>query len=265
MAGSPTAGEAASGVLNKGVNPPPQVALGPLVPSTLRKTLGGNAPAGAALAAIALFGFQSGAALATVVGLAETAGGSSSILRLHVGIEHALKMRREGTMMRLKTLAIASAIAVSAAIPATAQQPAAPAPPPTTPYGAPITLEAAKKAMAAAEAEAMKNNWPLAIVIVDSGGNLVMLHKLDNTQYGSIRVAEGKARTALDFRRPTKVFEEGLAAGGIGLRILSLGVTAAEGGMPIIVDGKVVGAIGASGALSTQDAQAAKAGADAVK
>ena len=174
-------------------------------------------------------------------------------------------MRREGTMMRLKTLAIASAIAVSAAIPATAQQPAAPAPPPTTPYGAPITLEAAKKAMAAAEAEAMKNNWPLAIVIVDSGGNLVMLHKLDNTQYGSIRVAEGKARTALDFRRPTKVFEDGLAAGGIGLRILSLGVTAAEGGMPIIVDGKVVGAIGASGALSTQDAQAANAGADAVK
>jgi uncharacterized protein GlcG (DUF336 family) len=167
--------------------------------------------------------------------------------------------------MRLKIFAHAFALAALAAVPAIAQQPAAPAPPPTIPYSAPITLEAAKKAMAAAEAEAMKNNWPLAIVIVDSGGNLVMLHKLDNTQYGSIRIAEGKARTALDFRRPTKVFEDGVAGGGIGLRILSLGVTAAEGGLPIVVDGKIVGAIGASGALSTQDAQAARAGADALK
>jgi len=167
--------------------------------------------------------------------------------------------------MRLRIFAHAIALAALAAVPAIAQQPAAPAPPPTTPYGTPITLDAAKKAMAAAEAEAMKNNWPLAIVIVDSGGNLVMLHKLDNTQYGSIRIAEGKARTALDFRRPTKVFEDGVAGGGIGLRILSLGVTAAEGGLPIVVDGKIVGAIGASGALSTQDAQAAQAGADALK
>ena len=167
--------------------------------------------------------------------------------------------------MRLRIFAHAIALAALAAVPAIAQQPAAPAPPPTTPYGTPITLDAAKKAMAAAEAEAMKNSWPLAIAIVDSGGNLVMLHKLDNTQYGSIRIAEGKARTALDFRRPTKVFEDGVAGGGIGLRILSLGVTAAEGGLPIIVDGKIVGAIGASGALSTQDAQAAQAGADALK
>jgi uncharacterized protein GlcG (DUF336 family) len=167
--------------------------------------------------------------------------------------------------MRLRIFAHAIALAALAAVPAIAQQPAAPAPPPTTPYGTPITLDAAKKAMAAAETEAMKNNWPLAIVIVDSGGNLVMLHKLDNTQYGSIRIAEGKARTALDFRRPTKVFEDGVAGGGIGLRILSLGVTAAEGGLPIVVDGKIVGAIGASGALSTQDAQAAQAGADALK
>jgi len=167
--------------------------------------------------------------------------------------------------MRLRIFAHAIALAALAAVPAIAQQPAAPAPPPTTPYGTPITLDAAKKAMAAAEAEAMKNSWPLAIVIVDSGGNLVMLHKLDNTQYGSIRIAEGKARTALDFRRPTKVFEDGVAGGGIGLRILSLGVTAAEGGLPIVVDGKIVGAIGASGALSTQDAQAAQAGADALK
>jgi uncharacterized protein GlcG (DUF336 family) len=174
-------------------------------------------------------------------------------------------MRLEEIMIRLKRLAIGSAMIALTAVSATAQQPAAPAPPPTTPYGPPITLAQAKKAMAAAEAEAMNNSWPLAIAIVDSGGNLVMLHRLDNTQYGSIRIAEGKARTALDFRRPTKVFEDTVAAGGVGLRLLSFGITVAEGGLPIIVDGKIVGAIGASGALSSQDAQAAKAGADAVK
>ena len=168
-------------------------------------------------------------------------------------------------MIWLNRFAIGSAIAALAGISATAQQPAAPAAPPTTPYGPPITLAQAKQAMAAAEAEAMKNGWPLAIAIVDSGGNLVMLHKLDNTQYGSIRIAEGKARTALDFRRSTKAFEDTVAAGGAGLRLLTFGITVAEGGLPIIVDGKIVGAIGASGALSSQDAQAAKAGADAVK
>src|SRR5262249_43178796 len=93
-------------------------------------------------------------------------------------------------------------------VPAGAQQPP---PPPTTPYGPPIGLEAAKKAMAAAEAEAVKNNWPMAIVILDSTGHIVMLHRLDNTQYGSIRVAQDKAQTALDFRRPSKVFEDSVA------------------------------------------------------
>jgi glc operon protein GlcG len=165
-------------------------------------------------------------------------------------------------MIALNAVAMVSAV-VLASIPASAQQ--QPEPPPTTPYGAPITLEAAKKAMTAAEAEASKNNWPLAIAIVSSTGHLVMLHVMDNTQYGSIRVAEGKAVASLDFRRPTKVFEEGVAAGGIGLRALSFGIPVAEGGLPIIVDGRIVGAIGASGALSTQDAQAAKAGADALK
>jgi len=165
-------------------------------------------------------------------------------------------------MTTFRTFTIAAAIAALAAMPALAQQAAGP---PTTPYGAPISLETAKKAMAAAEAEAMKNNWFLAIAIVDSGGNLVMVHRLDNTQFGSIRVAEAKARTALEFRRPTKVFEDALAAGGLGLRVLSLGVMAAEGGLPIVVDGKVIGAIGASGALAPQDAQAAKAGVDAVQ
>jgi glc operon protein GlcG len=159
---------------------------------------------------------------------------------------------------------IFAALIFGAAIPVGAQQPAAPTPPPTTPYGSPIGLEAAKKIMVAAEAEAVKNNWSMAIVILDSTGHLVMLHKLDNTQYGSIRVAKDKAHTALDFRRPSKVFEDLVAQGGIGMRTLALrGATPIDGGFPIIVDGKIIGSIGASGAAGNQDAQVAKAGADA--
>jgi glc operon protein GlcG len=93
-------------------------------------------------------------------------------------------------MYRLRPLLVAAAIFGGSTIAGSAQQPAAPSPPPTIPYGSPISLDAAKKAMAAAEAEAMKNNWPMAIVILDSTGHTVMIHKLDNTQYGSIRVAE---------------------------------------------------------------------------
>src|SRR5262249_50816148 len=98
----------------------------------------------------------------------------------------------------------------------------APAGPPAMPYGAPIGIEAAKHLMAAAEAEAMKNRWSMAIVILDSTGHTVILEKLDNTQYGSIAVAEDKARSALDYKRPTKVFEDLVAQGGMGLRTLGL-------------------------------------------
>jgi glc operon protein GlcG len=133
--------------------------------------------------------------------------------------------------------------------------------PPTTAYGMPIGLEAAKKVMAAAEAEAVKNNWGMAIAILDSTGHIVMLHKLDNTQYGSIAVSEDKARSAIDYRRPTKVFEDLVAQGGIGLRTLALrGASPLEGGVPIIADGKIIGAIGVSGATAVQDGQVAKAG-----
>jgi uncharacterized protein GlcG (DUF336 family) len=123
----------------------------------------------------------------------------------------------------------------------------------------------ARKAMAAAEAEAARNNWGVAIAIVDSGANLVMLHRLDNAQLSSVRIAEQKARTAAEFRRPTKVFEDAVAGGGIGLRVLSFGASVAEGGIPIVSGGKVVGAIGVSGVQSHQDAQVAQAGADAFK
>jgi glc operon protein GlcG len=170
----------------------------------------------------------------------------------------------ENAMQKFKSVIFAALILGGAAISAGAQQPAAPSPPPTTPYGPPITLEAAKNLMAAAEAEAVKNNWSMAIVILDSTGHMVMLHKLDNTQYGSIGIAEDKANTALNFRRPSKVFEDLVAQGGIGMRTLGLrGATPVDGGFPIIADGKVIGAIGVSGAAGTQDAQVAKAGADA--
>jgi uncharacterized protein GlcG (DUF336 family) len=137
--------------------------------------------------------------------------------------------------------------------------------PPSTPYGAPISINAAKTVMTAAEAEATKNNWGVAIAIVDSGANLVMLHRLDNAQLSSVRIAEQKARTAAEFRRPTKVFEDAVAGGGVGLRVLTFGASVAEGGVPIVSGGQVVGAIGVSGVQSHQDAQVAQTGADAVK
>ena len=134
------------------------------------------------------------------------------------------------------------------------------------PYGTAISLENAKKAAAPALAEAAKNNWRVAVAIVGPGGALIYYEKMDNTQLGSAEVAIDKARTAALFKRPTKAFQDALAAGGDGLRILTLkGVTAVEGGIPLVIDGKIVGAIGVSGATSAQDAQCAKAGADTVK
>lgn len=134
------------------------------------------------------------------------------------------------------------------------------------PYGAPISLDIAKKAAAAATAEARKNNWNMAIVITDPGGALVYLEKMDATQTGSVKVAIGKARSAAMFKRPTKVFQDAVAGGGAGLRILGLqGAVPIDGGLPIVMDGKIVGAIGVSGAAGDQDAQCSKAGVDALK
>jgi uncharacterized protein GlcG (DUF336 family) len=133
-------------------------------------------------------------------------------------------------------------------------------------YGASITLEQARKVMAAADAEARKNNWPMAIAIVDTAGQLVLFEKQDNTQTGSIQVSQEKAVSAAMFRRPTKVFQDIVAKGGEGLRILGLrGASPVEGGLPLHVDGKIIGAIGVSGAASDQDGMVAKAGADQLK
>lgn len=140
---------------------------------------------------------------------------------------------------------------------------AAQAPPP---YGIGISFDAAKKAMAAAEAEAKKNNWPVAIAIVDSSGKLAAFSKMDNTQHASVDIAIGKAVTANNLKRPTKAFQDLIAQGGGNLRLLAVpGVTPLEGGVPIVVDGKIIGAIGVSGVMSNQDAEVAMAGAAAAK
>lgn len=134
------------------------------------------------------------------------------------------------------------------------------------PYGAPISLENAKKAAAPALAEAGKNHWNMAVAIVDPSGNLVYYEKMDNTQLGSANVAIDKARSAALYKRPTKAFQDGVAAGGDGLRILQLrGAVPLEGGIPLVMEGKIVGAIGVSGGSSAQDGECAKAGAEAIK
>lgn len=134
------------------------------------------------------------------------------------------------------------------------------------PYGLGISFDAAKKALAAAEAEAKKNNWPVAIAIVDSAGKLAAFSKIDNTQHASVDIAIGKAVTANDLRRPTKALQDVIAQGGGGLRLLAVpGLMPLEGGVLIVVDGKNIGAIGVSGVTSEQDAQVAMAGAVAAK
>jgi uncharacterized protein GlcG (DUF336 family) len=132
-------------------------------------------------------------------------------------------------------------------------------------YGANVTLEQARKAIAAGQAEARKNSWPVAIAIVDNAGQLVAFEKMDNTQTASVEVAQDKAVSAAIYRRSTKVVQDGLAAGGAGLRLLGLrGMSPVEGGLPLIVDGKIIGGIGVSGVNSDQDGVVAKAGGDAV-
>ncbi len=126
-----------------------------------------------------------------------------------------------------------------------------------------LTLEVAKKLVAASESAAVKNNWTMVIAVVDDGGNLLLLEKMDGTQIGSIDVAVQKAKTAISFKRPTKAFEEKVLGG----RTVILGLQNAmpiEGGLPLIVDGQYIGAIGVSGGSSDQDGVVAKAGVEAL-
>jgi glc operon protein GlcG len=134
------------------------------------------------------------------------------------------------------------------------------------PYGPSISLEAAKKPAAAALACARKNNWTMAVAIVDPGATLVYYEKMDNTQIGSSQVAINKARTSVQFKRPTKALQDALATGGLNLRILGIeGAVPLAGGIPLIVEGKIIGAIGVSGDTSEHDVICAQEGADTVK
>jgi len=155
-----------------------------------------------------------------------------------------------------KTLLVLAALI--AAAPAFAQLP--------NPYGAAISIDAAKKIAALSVAEANKNGWKMAIAIVDTAGDLVYFEKMDGTQVASVNIAQDKARSSVRFKRPTKAMQDVLAAGGAGVRFLALqGAVPVEGGLPLLIDGKIVGAIGASGGTSEQDGQTAKAGADSVR
>jgi glc operon protein GlcG len=133
-------------------------------------------------------------------------------------------------------------------------------------YGLPVTLEAAKKAAAAALAVARKNNWTMAVAIVDPGGYLVYFEKMEDTQLAGSEIAIEKARSAALFKRPTKVMQDMLDSGGSGLRVFRLhGAIPVEGGLPLISDGKIVGAIGLSGSSSENDGLCAQAGVDTLK
>ena len=147
--------------------------------------------------------------------------------------------------------------AAALATPAIAQAP--------PPYGEPVNLEQAKKAVAAAHEFAAKNGWAMAISVSGPSGDLVYFTKMDNTQYASIAISQHKARAAATFRRPTKVFEDRVATPA-GVPALSLdGVIASEGGIPLVIGGKIVGALGCSGGTGAQDGQTCQAGVDAMK
>jgi uncharacterized protein GlcG (DUF336 family) len=158
---------------------------------------------------------------------------------------------------------ILASLAVSAALLFAAEARAQSGPPA---YGESINLEQAKKAVAAAAAEAKKNNWFLAITVVGPSGDMVYFEKMDNTQFGSIAISIHKAKAAATFRRPTKAFADAIAASPGNVALLSLdGIIASEGGIPIFVGGKIVGAIGCSGATGAQDGQSCTAGVNALK
>ena len=132
-------------------------------------------------------------------------------------------------------------------------------------YGPAITLERALRVVEGAHQEALAQGWKMVFAVVDSTDHLVVLHRMDGVHHASIRVAHGKASTAVNFKRPSKSFEDAIAAGGAGLRLLALqGIVPMEGGIPLLLDGRIVGAIGVSGVQSREDGLAAQAGASVI-
>jgi len=159
--------------------------------------------------------------------------------------------------------AILTSLAIGAAVLFAAEAHAQAGP---TPYGETINSETAKKAAAAAVAESRKNNWGMCVAISGPSGDLVYFERMDNCQFASIAISQHKAKAAATFRRPTKTFADGIAANPANVALLSLdGIIASEGGIPIVIGGKIVGAIGCSGATGQQDGVACQAGVDALK
>jgi len=162
-------------------------------------------------------------------------------------------------LTRSWTIALAAILIATCAMPAVSQML-------PNPYGPPISVEGAKKIAAVALAEAAKNNWKMAVAVVDPAGVLIYYEKMDNTQLGSADAAIDKARSSALFKRPSKSFQDALASGGAGLRVLGLrGADPVEGGVPLLVEGKVVGAIGVSGDTSDHDGVCANAAAQSLK
>jgi uncharacterized protein GlcG (DUF336 family) len=166
-------------------------------------------------------------------------------------------------MRRLTMMAGALCVALMTSAVAIAQQP----PPPAPDYGPTVTLEQAQKVVNAALAEAKKGPYPMAITVVAPSGDLVYFLRMDGTPYASLAISQHKARVAATYKRPTKAFEERVAAGGIGVTVVTLdGVIASAGGIPLMSNGKIIGAIGASGGpTGVFDSVPAQAGADALK
>jgi glc operon protein GlcG len=131
----------------------------------------------------------------------------------------------------------------------------------STPYGAPISLAKAQAAIAAAAAEADKHGWALNVAVVDSGANLVAFERMDGAQLASIPISEHKARVAVKFRRPTKAFEDGVQKNDLKYQLTLDDIIASRGGIPLIEDGKLIGAIGCSGGAGSQDEAACTVGA----
>jgi uncharacterized protein GlcG (DUF336 family) len=179
--------------------------------------------------------------------------------------------------MQLKHTVQAALFAAVATISlgAAAQQPPAPAPNPMdvvpdkmpfdVPYGAPIALDPATAAINAAVAEAKKRGWKMNVAVVDSGANLVAFQRMDGAQLGSIAIAEHKARAAAKFRRETKIFENGIQLNNLHYLITLDDVVASRGGIPLVSEGKLIGAIGCSGGTGSQDEVVCKVGAATVK
>jgi glc operon protein GlcG len=172
--------------------------------------------------------------------------------------------------LKFKSTLTAIGLTVLAATAAQAQQPTARDTVPEkmpfdVPYGAPISLDRAETVLNAAVAESKTRGWKLICAVVDSGGNLVSLKRMDNGQLASIDIASHKARTAVKFRRETKIFENGVQEGGLPYLLTLDDVIASRGGIPLVEGGKMIGAIGCSGGTGSQDEVVAKAGVAALK